>query len=762
MAPQAVSNSTATSTYSVVAQLKGGLLLLVSLLILLALLGIGNGWINELIANALRGLVGWGAYPITILLGFLGLQLLLPYRWHRQVKPGRILSVELLTLCFLTLATLINNPQLEWALAASGVGGGVVGLIIATLVSPVGTSGGMVLLGLLIVMLLPSLFGFSLSQVADSLKHQQATLLGWRRDLLSLPATNKPINVNIKKKTSSQKPTAATPPTKQAQQRQQASPVAQPANQQTDQSASTVLGMVKEVAGKAAAKAEAATLKAKQKLKGEAPATAEPEPIPKNIELPSLDLLQQHESHIDPSVAHEKARQIEETLRHFGVPATVVQINQGPTVTQFGLQPGFIETTRRDGSTKQRKIKVSAITSLADDLALALAAKSIRVEAPVPGRPYVGIELPNDNTELVTLHSVLTSEAFKKMKSHLAVALGRDVSGNAVAADLSRMPHALIAGATGSGKSVCVNTIIASLLFNFRPEQLQLLMIDPKMVELMPYNGIPHLVAPVVTDMERVVGALTWALREMERRYKLFSQVGKRNHESYNKWAVQQGKEELPYIVIIIDELADLMMVAPDEVEQIICRIAQMARATGMHLILATQRPSVDVVTGLIKANVPTRISFAVASSTDSRVILDQTGSENLLGRGDMLYQASDSGKLQRLQGCFVSDQELHALVSHWMRYSPSRQPTQSTESPWDDIVEELAQEEEPQDELLPQAIEIVREHQWASTSFLQRKLRIGYTRAARLIDVLEEKGFIGPPKEGGNGSREVLVEPLE
>jgi S-DNA-T family DNA segregation ATPase FtsK/SpoIIIE len=405
---------------------------------------------------------------------------------------------------------------------------------------------------------------------------------------------------------------------------------------------------------------------------------------------------------------------------------------------------------------------VSAITSLADDLALALAAKSIRVEAPVPGRPYVGIELPNDNTELVTLHSVLTSEAFKKIKSDLAVALGRDVSGNAVAADLSRMPHALIAGATGSGKSVCVNTIIASLLFNLRPEQLQLLMIDPKMVELMPYNGIPHLIAPVVTDMERVVGALTWALREMERRYKLFSQVGKRNHESYNKWAVQQGKEELPYIVIIIDELADLMMVAPDDVEQIICRIAQMARATGMHLILATQRPSVDVVTGLIKANVPTRISFAVASSTDSRVILDQTGSENLLGRGDMLYQASDSGKLQRLQGGFVSDQELHALVSHWMRYSPSRQPTQSTESPWDDIVEELAQEEEPQDQLLPQAIEIVREHQWASTSFLQRKLRIGYTRAARLIDALEEKGFIGPPKEGGNGSREVLVEPLE
>ncbi|MBA3532973.1 MAG: DNA translocase FtsK, partial [Ardenticatenales bacterium] len=475
--------------------------------------------------------------------------------------------------------------------------------------------------------------------------------------------------------------------------------------------------------------------------------------------LPPLDLLHHRTtSTLDPSIAREKARIIEETLRSFGVVATVVQVNQGPAVTQFGVQPGFIEQTMRDGTVRKRKVKVNAITSLADDLALALAAKSIRVEAPVPGRPYVGIEVPNIDTELVTLHSVLTSAEFKKTDSDLAFALGRDVSGHPVVGDLARMPHMLIAGATGSGKSVCVNTIIASLLFNLGPEQLQILMIDPKMVELIPYNGIPHLIAPVVTDMERVVGALTWAMREMDRRYKLFSKAGKRNHQSYNSWALTQGKETLPYIVIIIDELADLMMVAADQVERIICRIAQMARATGMHLILATQRPSVDVVTGLIKANVPARVAFAVASQVDSRVILDTNGAEALLGRGDMLFQAPDSSKLQRLQGCFVSDQELQEVVGYWLRYNPQRAAAPVDKTPWDDILDEMEEAEAGEDDLLEQAIAIVKEHQWASTSFLQRKLRIGYTRAARLIDTLEEKGIIGPPEEGNNGSRTVLV----
>ncbi len=393
------------------------------------------------------------------------------------------------------------------------------------------------------------------------------------------------------------------------------------------------------------------------------------------------------------------------------------------------------------------------------------------------GAPYVGIEVPNSDTEMVTLHSVLVSEEFKALRSELAFALGRDVSGHPVAADLARMPHLLIAGATGSGKSVCVNTIIASLLFRLGPDRLKFLMIDPKMVELIPYNGIPHLIAPVVTDMERAVGALTWAMREMDRRYKLFSEAGKRNVDAYNTWLVSQGQEPLPFIVIVIDELADLMMVAADQIERIICRIAQMARATGMHLILATQRPSVDVVTGLIKANVPARIAFAVASQIDSRVILDSNGAEALLGRGDMLFQAPDTSKLHRLQGCFVSDQELSKIVMHWlsngsapsltpaMQASPpvgGAQPSPAPDTPWEDILDEIAEGSQQADELLPQASAIVREHQWASTSFLQRKLRIGYTRAARLIDALEAQGVIGPPEEGSNGSRAVLVKPEE
>ncbi|MGH2542073.1 MAG: FtsK/SpoIIIE domain-containing protein, partial [Ardenticatenaceae bacterium] len=323
-------------------------------------------------------------------------------------------------------------------------------------------------------------------------------------------------------------------------------------------------------------------------------------------------------------------------------------------------------------------------------------------------------------------------------------------------------------GATGTGKSVCVNTIIASLLFNLGPDRLRLLMIDPKMVELIPFNGIPHLIAPVVTDMERAVGALTWAMREMDRRYKLFSAAGKRNIDSYNHWMASKGEEPLPYIVIVIDELADLMMVAADQVERLVCRIAQMARATGIHLLLATQRPSVDVVTGLIKANIPARISFAVASQIDSRVILDTNGAEALLGRGDMLYQAPDSSKLQRLQGCFVSDQELTKIVTHWLRAPAQRHEVETQaaggpeRTPWDEILAELEEGDKQEDGLLPEAIAIVREHQWASTSFLQRKLRIGYTRAARLIDTLEEKGIIGPPEEGSNGSRTVLVGPEE
>lgn len=476
------------------------------------------------------------------------------------------------------------------------------------------------------------------------------------------------------------------------------------------------------------------------------------------------------ESKEEGSFADEDVRRkthtIEDTLREFGVPARVIEINRGPTVTQFGVEPGFLIRKIR-GEEKKIKVKVSAITNLQNDLALALAAPRIRMEAPVPGRNYVGIEVPNDKANAVTLKDVMTSDEFQGMRAGLRLALGRDVMGNAVAADLGKMPHLLIAGATGSGKSVCINTVVASLICQNTPDQLRLLMVDPKRVELINYNGIPHLITPVVVDFERVVGSLTWAVAEMERRYRIFSQQGVRNLAAFNARAYEKGERPLPNIVIIIDELADLMMAAGPQVEALICRLAQMARATGMHLILATQRPSVDVVTGLIKANFPARIAFAVTSQVDSRVILDRPGAESLLGRGDMLYQASDSGVLVRAQGCFVGDRELEKITRYWQeqaKSSPAKAPTTPATAvnyveptkplDWDELLKGDSDEE---DDLLPKAREVVAQAGTASVSMLQRKLRVGFARAARIIDLLEAEGTIG----SGNGpgkNREVLA----
>jgi len=475
-----------------------------------------------------------------------------------------------------------------------------------------------------------------------------------------------------------------------------------------------------------------------------------------------------------------KANTIEETLRSLGVEGKVVEVNRGPVVTQFGIEPGFI--TSRNG--KQTKVKVSKITALADDLALALAARTIRIEAPVPGRSLVGIEVPNSDISLVSLRDVIETEQFQKIKPRLRIALGQDVSGQAAATDLGAMPHLLIAGTTGSGKSVCVNAIIACLLMFNTPDDLRFIMVDPKRVELTNYNGIPHLMAPVVVDLERVVGTLQWVTREMDMRYRKFAKAGARNIDDYNLKVTSSAKpsiqsstqaseqideQKMPYIVVVIDELADLMMLAPDETERTICRLAQMARATGIHLIIATQRPSVDVVTGLIKANFPARISFAVASSVDSRVILDQPGAERLLGRGDMLFVSPESGQPLRLQGCFVSDQELQKLTRYWkgMRGTdiPATQEAQPTTAPqlvqqplWEDM-RAIEQEKSsgPDDDLFDKAVEVVRMQKKASISLLQRRLRIGYTRAARLIDLMEEMGIVGP-NEPGSRWREVRM----
>ncbi len=361
-----------------------------------------------------------------------------------------------------------------------------------------------------------------------------------------------------------------------------------------------------------------------------------------------------------------KKQVIEQTLASFNVPVQVVDINVGPTVTQFGVKPGTLTRRGPGGDTVQRRVRVSRIRALSNDLALALEASSIRIEAPVPGKGYVGIEVPNSRSDLVPLRVVLEAPEFAQIKSPLAVALGRDVSGQPVAADLTTMPHLLIAGATGSGKSVCIHNLVCSLLFNNGPDQLRLLLVDPKRVELPSYNGVPHLIAPVITDVDQVVGALTWLTLQMDERYRSFSQVGARNLKDYNRKIDRKNKpaewrdlEPYPYIVFVVDELADLMLAAPDKVEHYICRLAQMARATGIHLVIATQRPSVDVITGLIKANFPARIAFSVTSQIDSRVVLDTPGAEKLLGRGDLLFMRPDSAKLDRIQGCFVSEKEI-------------------------------------------------------------------------------------------------------
>jgi S-DNA-T family DNA segregation ATPase FtsK/SpoIIIE len=476
-------------------------------------------------------------------------------------------------------------------------------------------------------------------------------------------------------------------------------------------------------------------------------------PRPDEGPFPSLDLLEEVSLEaFSETEARRKSRVIEETLSSFGLPAKVVEINHGPTVTQFGVEPGYVERKSPDGETVSRKVRVNKISSLSKDLALALAATAIRVEAPVPGRSMVGIEVPNDKISLVSLRAVMESEEFQAMDSPLKMALGQDVSGQPVAASLDNMPHLLIAGATGSGKSVCINAIITCLLFHNSAGSLKLLMIDPKTVELIHFNGLPHLIAPVVTDMERVLPALRWVMAEMDRRYSILSRAAARNIEDYNYRKLPPDGDPLPYIIVAIDELADLMMMAPDEVERIICRLAQMSRATGIHLAIATQRPSVDVVTGLIKANFPARISFAVTSQVDSRVVLDTAGAETLLGQGDMLYMAPDSSKLVRLQGCFVSDREIERVVRFWAQTGPL--DTDAT-APWGEI--EDVESDEQRDDLLEEAIELLRQQERASTSLLQRRLRIGYPRAARLMDQLEEEGIVGPPESGGRW-REVLI----
>ncbi len=479
------------------------------------------------------------------------------------------------------------------------------------------------------------------------------------------------------------------------------------------------------------------------------------EPPPRGERLPPLNLLVSEQSaRPDERNINLTAGLIEKTLADFGIPARVIGFRVGPTVTQFAIEPGFFEKgDPENGDPNRQKVRVAQIANLARDLALALSAERLRIEAPVPGRSYVGIEVPNLHSAVVRLRPILEAEAFYKVGSPLAIALGRDVSGQPVVADLAKMPHLLIAGTTGSGKSVCISAITACLAMNNTPEDLRLIMIDSKMVELIRFNGLSHLYGKVESDIQRILGVLRWIVVEMEHRYKLLEAAKARDIEAYNR-KLQHRKDTppLPRIVVLIDELADLMMSAPDQTEHNLVRLAQLARATGIHLVVATQRPSTDVVTGLIKANFPARISFAVASQVDSRVILDMSGADTLLGRGDMLFLNPEAGIPVRAQGVMVTDQEVERMIAFWQKMNP----VQDMRPPWEAL---LSQAEGDGDEvLIEQAIVVLKQEQRASASMLQRRLRIGYPRAARLLDQLEDMGVVGPSLGGGR-EREVLIE---
>jgi S-DNA-T family DNA segregation ATPase FtsK/SpoIIIE len=486
------------------------------------------------------------------------------------------------------------------------------------------------------------------------------------------------------------------------------------------------------------------------------------DPNVRDPRLPPLTLLLEDLPAVpDEGIIAETGVQIETTMAEFGLPVRVLGYRVGPTITQFAVEPGFIEKPGPDGELIQQKVRVAQISALQRDLALALRAERLRIEAPVPGRSYVGVEVPNPKNSVVRLRPIMESDAFKKLSSPLAVVLGRDVAGQAVVADLARMPHLLIAGTTGSGKSVCIAALVTCLAVNNTPERLRMALLDPKMVELARFNGLPHLFGKVETEGDRMLGVLKWALMEMDQRYRLLEDGHSRDIETFNRRAAKRGKPQLPRIVVLIDELADLMMRAPDQTEHTLVRLAQMARAVGIHLVVATQRPSTDVVTGLIKANFPARLAFSVASSVDSRVILDTGGAENLLGKGDMLWMNPETGAPMRSQGVMIGENEVESVIAFWAR-SKAENPqlaggAESSVAPWEELIAK-EQEEESGDALVEQAIKVVKQSQRASVSLIQRKLRIGYPRAARLMDQLEEMGVVGP-SQGAGKDRDVLVD---
>jgi len=703
----------------------GYILLTVTGLTLLSFLSASHGLVPSWWMGVLRRTFGWGAFLIPFFLGTAGLWLILrefqdklPHVTALQITGSLLAYITLLvTFHYLSALTQFNGDL--GATATAGQGGGRLGATFGQLLlTGLGWAGVVIALLTLWVIAVVLVSGASIKEIEQLVR--RVPLWEQIRSRLSQAMTRAP---------------AGSPASDKPQSQESFGPediiISSPPRQR-DLSRTT----------------RSDVLRHTQVIGGD-----------QEWKTPAIEEILNlgDDQDFSAEILRQQAQVIEETLQSLGAPVRVKEVSRGPVVTQFGVQPLAVKSS----SGRETRVKVSSISKLSHDLALALEARTIRIEAPIPGKGLVGIEVPNPELSLVALRDIMETDEFHKLDACLPICLGQDVSGHPMVADLAAMPHLLIAGTTGSGKSVCINSIIATLLLLKGPDELRFLMVDPKRVELTGYNGIPHLVSKVVVEMERVTGALQWILREMDGRYRQFAEAHAVHIEDYNtRIGPGDGKKPMPYIVVIIDELADMMMNAAQETERIICRIAQMARATGIHLVVATQRPSVNIVTGLIKANFPARIAFNVATTVDSRVILDMSGAEQLLGQGDMLFLPPDSATPLRLQGAFVSNEELRRLVHFWKEQAkPQPLPTPGTVQSrlWEDTASQESEfPVEFSDKLLPTVIELVIRENRASISLIQRKLKIGYTRAARLMDILEEHAIVGPQPAGGK-AREVF-----
>ena len=710
-----------------------------SVLTILALTGLTGGVLLLPWSNFLKNWFGWGAILINITIGFIGYFILKRKGnfWTRYF--WKIVYFEILIISLLGLLAVVSDFDL--GLAEAGRGGGLIGWALAQMTAEILGK----LLASIVWIVIPIVLGLlAIAVLRQNLGQDNLERVGDVR--------NQSDKESIKKISVQTRPSSG-------QRDQQPSPsVVEKMSRSAREDSTLQIKQIAQTQMPFVTGVNSLQNLGKDGIKPNTRNLAQSSSPGKNLNressLPSLSiLLEDQVVRLDETTINQTASILEKTLMDFGIPAKVIGYRMGPTVTQFAVEPGYIERPAPEGQTLKQKVRVSQISQLSKDLSLALSSTSIRIEAPVPGKSYVGIEIPNVRSVVVRMKSLLESEKFNKLNSPLAVALGRDVSGLPVVGDLSRMPHLLIAGTTGSGKSVCITALAACMAMNNSPEDLRLIMIDPKMVELVRFNGLPHMFGKVETELERILGVLRWVTQEMDRRYIAFSSLGARDLDAYNKKMEKRGEPVLPRIVVFIDELADLMMSAQASTEPLLVRLAQLARATGIHMIVATQRPSATVVTGLIKANFPARISFAVASHIDSRVILDSTGAENLLGRGDMLFLDPEKAVPIRTQGVMVGDEEVNRIIEHWQKEQPD---SLNSSPPWENMLFE--EKENGGDELIQQAIEIVKQSRHASASLIQQKLRIGYPRAARLIEELEKMGIVGPAQSGGK-NREVLID---